>query len=140
MNLLIFKPIEEVEERKEREMNEEGISFLAINAENFTKAEMDRFFSSTDWEHIHIKCSSFDDRIPLISDDFELEPKKWFITDMDTLAPELTLFNKANERFMRKLFRSWDKRGKHKGNEFYKILKKMYKEYIAEAAIKDIIE
>ncbi len=57
-----------------------------------------------------------------------------------TFTPNHNYFSCVDERFMRKLFKLWEKHGIYQVNECYRILKKMYRIYIKEAMIREIIE
>ncbi len=133
MNIIIFI---------DKSTNDE--EHIVKNAETFTKDELFRFFNSENHYKYYTKLNNNNDnldKIPKISLDEELMPENFFnINDYGIIEPNYGYFIRVDEKFMKKLFKLWDKHNEYKNNEYIRILKKLYREYINEASIKDIIE
>jgi len=133
MNIVIF-----LEKKNNIIMSSDNDIF---DAENFTMNELVKFYNNSDYDIFLISgkvTGKYDnDRIKSIVTDENISPDKWFNIQGD---PDHKYFSTVDEKFMKKLFKLWDKYGLYQGDENYILLKKKYKTYIDEATIREIVE
>ncbi len=136
MNIFIAQAKDGVDPDENDEVGEDWVR----DAENFTYDELRLIYDNTEYYSFTYMVGAIidGDNIKSIGGDFC--PEEFFNNGGYKIEPNFEIFKFVTISFMERLFIIWDRDKLYIGNRYYQILRVLYKEYIEEAAIRDVIE